>query len=99
MSESHERLFALTVPGNRSSSTLGTNAGGRNDRRQANTVREVQNAQGSESVPPREIGEYQRNSATPTPEDGDEEDEQLDSTENQLSGSNGENPEIDELDD
>ena len=64
-----------------------------------NTVREARNARRSESVIPQEIGEDQRNSATPTPEDGDDEYEQLDSSGNRLSRANDESPQIDELDD
>ena len=96
MSESHERLFVSTVPGNRSSSTLGLNAGGQ---RQINTVREAWNARRSKSVIPQEIGEDQYNSATPTPEDGDDEYEQLNSSGNQLSRAHDESPQINELDD
>ena len=98
MSEDHARLFASTVPGNGSSSTLGLNVGGRNNQRQANPVGQTGNEWESESVAPREAWEHRHNRPDTTPEDGDDGDDELNQSGDHLSRPIDQNPQIDELD-
>jgi len=94
MSGDHERLFVSTVPGNGSSSTIGSNGGGRNDIRRTNTIRETGNEQANESIAPEQTRD---NEHTPIPEDRNDGDEQPDSSQNELSRANDGNRKIDEL--
>ena len=83
MSEEHARLFVLTVPGNGSSSTLGSNAARRSDEQQTDPVREVGHG---------------RERASSTPEDEDLNGSRLNADGNQPSAENDENPGINDLD-
>jgi len=66
--ESHARLFASTVPGNGSASTLGSNGAQPGDRQPPNTSREVRDEQHGGSPTPREAGHNQWDHTNPTPE-------------------------------
>ena len=98
MSEDHVRLFASTIPWNRSSSTLGLNAAGQGNRRQANPVGETGNEWGSESVPPQDTADDQYDRASSASEVRDDGDNQPDQPRNQFSRANNEIPEIDKMD-
>jgi len=98
MSEDHVRLFASTIPGNRSSSTLGLNAAGQSNRRQANPVGETGYEWGSESVPPWDTADDQCDRASSASEVRDGGDNQPDQLRNQFSRANDEVPEINKMD-
>ena len=66
--EDHARLSASTVPGHRSSSTLGLNGAQPGDDRPSNVSREVGDGQHDESPTPREVRSDQRGSTNPTSE-------------------------------
>jgi len=66
--ESHVRLFASTIQGNGSASTLGSNGAQLGDGQPPNTSREVRDEQHSGSPTPREAGYNQRDHTNPTPE-------------------------------
>jgi hypothetical protein len=104
MSENHESLFASAVPGNGTSSTLGSNGAGRsnerqvNDERQVNPAGEIGNARDNEPVASRETRHQQHLNASPAPEDGNNGNDRLDLRGNHLSRGNDESPGVDEVD-
>ena len=57
--EDHARLFAFTVPGNISASTLGSNGAGRSDDRGSNIIAEARDGP-DESPTPREVRDERR---------------------------------------
>ncbi|EDR05133.1 uncharacterized protein LACBIDRAFT_303490 [Laccaria bicolor S238N-H82] len=92
MSEGHARLFAVPIPGNGSSSTLGSNAAGRSDEGQAEPSGENATVRNSE------CSDERGDRTNPAPSNEDVDGNQSNPRGTQPPGGNAEDPDVDDLD-